>query len=223
MALSPNAANKLNNEFDSYNNLSSLCKDIFIANNFTTKKTLIILLTYILTLIIGYLLVMIMPFKIIFESIVDINLTVSVGLIGLLIGGFSIIMATTNSDSLYCMILFREGKKKVSLYKLIIIRCIEPLVWFSILLSISFIFKILYLVYPYINLIICNPLIIKVILISLLLFSVVISINSLIVFIINITNIVFTNSRFEILKRYADNTDMSFEELISQHEDSLNN
>ena len=108
MSLSKDSAKKLNNEFKSYKNFFTLFLDILKVNKFTFKKILISILFIIIVILFNYLSINKNGFKESFAIICDINFTLSIGLIGLLIGGFSIVLSSVNNETLYCLILYRD-------------------------------------------------------------------------------------------------------------------
>lgn len=233
MALNRTNANKLLDELKSYTNIYSLCKDIFSVDSFTPVKVLKSICFFILILLISFVLVNYVSFNILFENIISLNLTISIGLIGLLIGSFSIVMSSTNNDSLYYLILSRDDnntnkkntrkkkKKKVSFYRNILLNCMEPLIWFTLLLFISFILKIIYILYSNLNLYIQFSYWIKGIVISILLYVVFSSLKSLEVFLLNMYNMITAHSRFEVMNRFAKSNNLSMKEVIVTLENNL--
>ncbi len=221
MALSTSNAKKLVTDLKSYTNIYSLCKEIIAANNMTPMKYLKSVFFYIFTLIISFLLIKHVSFNILFENIVNLNLTISVGLIGLLIGGFSIVMSSATGDSLYCLILYKEKNKNMSFYKETLLKCMEPLIWFLLLLFISFTLRIMYLFYSNSNLNIQFSYLIKGVVISILLHLVLTSLKSLEIFLLNMYNMITAYSRFEVLNRLAKSRNKSMEEVIVDLENNL--
>ncbi|WP_040194807.1 hypothetical protein [Clostridium culturomicium] len=223
MSLNKNVRSTLNENYNSYNNIRSLCKDLIMVNNFSFKK---ILTGFILFLIILLGFLYLMPkivFSNIFNSMIEFNLTISVSLVGLLIASFSIIMACFNRNSLYSLILSQDDKKKISSFKVTVLRCIEPLVWFSFLIFLSLGMKLSYLIYRNIGITLNCTALIKSIIASCLLYSIFISFKSLITFILNMTNLIYAYAKFEIQDRVIKSKGLPDDILVTELEKDLNN
>lgn len=221
MALGRKALSDLDAEFESQKNLSSIMKQIYKANTVKGRTKLKLIIILILTTFLGYQLIMSLGFKDTFSTLIDSNINMSVGLLGLLIGSFSIVMSGISNDTLYCLILYRDEKDTYSSYKKTLLFCMEPLIWFSILLTLSYSLKIIYMAYAKYNYGIPNIIIIKTLIISMLLFLIIMALDSLRVFLVNIYNVMATSSRFEILNRYSKQTGKSIDIIIEQLENSL--
>jgi len=149
----------------------------------------------------------------------DVNITVSVTLLALLIAGFSIVLSSLNKNSLYLLILTNDPKRKDdSFFKRTILLCIEPLIWFTILLIISFSFKIFQVIYPSEISSLNLNYIIKVSVIFCIFVVTIFSLISLKTFILNMCNLLLLYANFEILERQAKSTGSSIEELINKLE-----
>ena len=211
------------NQFTSYKSLLLLLRQIIFNGDIKLRKVLKTLLLFLCTLFISTLLNNYTEFNFVFNYITDLNLTISVGLIGLLIGGFSLVMSNITKETLYCLILYKDDNTNNSLYRTTLYGCVEPLIWFFILLTITFCLKLLYLIYPAI--IIPKYLIsfIKISILTILVFIAVIAINSLRVFILNMYNIFTAHTSFELMERYADSTHQDLSVIINDLENKLNN
>lgn len=221
MALKKEVFVDIVNQFSSYKKIYPLLKEILLEEKLTIAKVLKTIFTLLLVVLFSYFLVKYISFTDSFNYIVDINLMISVGLIGLLIGGFSIVMSSVTKDTLYCLILYKGGSKH-SFYKTTLLRCMEPLIYFFILLSISFIFKLIFLLAPAINF---PPLLvpsIKIIVLSILIYTAILSLKSLEVFLVNMYNILTAHTRFELMDRYAHSTGQNIDVIISDLENTLN-
>jgi len=225
MSLSKDSVSKLNKEFKSYKSFTSLFIDVLKANKLTLTKIIKLVLIITFSISISFYLIKSIGFKDSFNNLADLNMTISIGLIGLLIGGFSIVLSSLNNDTIYYLILNRDKSKKFqSTYKITLLFCVEPLLWFTILLILTFLLKILYIIYPSISLDLTtySLMILKIFILFILLLLSFISLNSLITFIINMYNIISANASFSILSRYAEQNGTSLEELINQAEDKFN-
>lgn len=223
MALNSNSLDKLNKELSNPKNLKGLFKDIVLANRINTLKILKSTLLILLSLGLSFLIIKATTFSKSFNLITDINMSTGVGLIGLIIGGFSIVIASLSSESVYCLILDNSMNKRFSTYKATILYCIEPLFWFCILLVVTFAFKLLYLIYPILNLEYIPSIYLKILVLTILIFLMFISLISLIYFIFNMYNVILSNARFELLKRYAESNNSSIELIIESLENKYNN
>lgn len=225
MSLSKDSVKKLKKEFKSYKSFAGLFIDVLKVNKFSFKKNIKLILFILISLLLSFYLIKFLGFKNSFTNLTDLNMTLSIGLIGLLIGGFSIVLSSLNNDAIYYLILNRdESNNNQSTYKITLLFCVEPLLWFTLLLVLTFSLKILYLIYPSIIVILPNKTInfLKVLTLSLLLILSFISLNSLITFIINMYNIIASNANFSVLSRYAKQNGLSLEELIEQLEEQFN-
>mgnify|MGYP000275618546 CR=1 FL=1 len=210
------------NQFTSYKSLLLLLKQIMVNSNITRGKLLKSLLLFLCALFISTLLINHTEFNFVFNYITDLNLTISVGLIGLLIGGFSLVMSSITKETLYCLILYKDDTNN-SFYRTTLYGCVEPLIWFFILLTITFSFKILYLIYPAITIPKYLISFIKISILTILIFITIIAINSLRVFILNMYNIFTAHTRFELMERYAQSTHQDLSVIINNLENELNN
>ncbi|TBX17486.1 hypothetical protein BFS06_04590 [Clostridium perfringens] len=227
MALNKSSLNKLNKELSSCKNLIDLIKLTKLVNNFTFLKLLKLILIILISIILSIGLCYTSKFSNLLNTLTDIGLTLSIGLIALIIAGYSIVMGSLSNDNIYFLLLNTESlnkSKNISLYSSTIIKCTEPLIWFIFLLTFSISFKIAYLLKDFINI---NQIqiifFIKVIIISILILFIIITIISLIYFVINMYNVLVANARFELLHRHAKNTGSSFDSLLESFENDFNN
>lgn len=222
MGLKKEVFMNLVNQFTSYKSLLLLLKQIILDSNITFRKIFKILLFLLISVFISILLIDYTEFDFVFNYITDLNLMVSVGLIGLLIGGFSLVMSNITKETLYCLILYKDTTNN-SFYRTTLYRCIEPLIWFFILLTITFSFKILYLISSAITLPTNLIYFVKILIFTILIFIAIIAINSLRVFILNMYNIFTAHTRFELMDRYAKSNNQDLLTIINNLEDELNN
>ena len=113
MALNKNALKKLNKEFESYDNFTSLFLDIICLNKLTLGMILKCIFLLILAISFSYYSIKNVGFNISFSKLSEISMMLSVGLLGLLIGGFSIVLSSINNKTLYCLILYNDTKEKI--------------------------------------------------------------------------------------------------------------
>lgn len=225
MSLSKDSVKKLKKEFKSYKSFTCLFIDVIKVNKFSFRKNIKLTFFILISILLSFYLIKFLGFKNSFTNLTDLNMTLSIGLIGLLIGGFSIVLSSLNNDTIYYLILNRdESNNDQSTYKITLLFCVEPLLWFSLLLILTFSLKIIYLIYPSITVNLPNETInfLKVVTLSLLLILSFISLNSLITFIINMYNIIASNASFSVLSRYAKQNGLSLEKLIEQLEEQFN-
>lgn len=226
MALSKDSVKKLKKEFDSYENFKDLFLDVLKVNDFNFKKIISLVLYAFISILLSFYMIKYISFKESFATLTDLNITLSVSLLGLLIGGFSIVLSSLNSDAIYYLILIiNKSKKHKSSYKITLLFCVEPLLWFTILLILTFGLKIIYPIYISMPIILSITTIfyLKILILFLLLFLSFICLNSLVFFIINMYNIIAANANFSILSRYATQNNSSIEEIIEKLEDKFNN
>ncbi|MDT9335859.1 hypothetical protein P3F01_05610 [Clostridium perfringens] len=227
MALNESSLKKLNSELSSCKNLIDLIKLTKLVNDFTILKLLKLLLILIISISLSIALCYKSNFSQLITTLTDSGLTLSIGLIALIIAGYSIVMGSLSNDNIYYLLLNIETRKKgksISLYSSTIIKCTEPLIWFVFLLIFSMSFKITYLLKDFIKIHLINLVFfIKIIIIAILLFFLIIAILSLIYFIINMYNVLTANARFELLHRHAKNTGKSFDIILKSFENELNN
>lgn len=209
-------------QFTSYKSLLLLLKQIMVSSNITLFKVFKSSLLFLCSLFISILLINHTEFNFVFNYITDLNLTISVGLIGLLIGGFSLVMSSITKETLYCLILYKDGNNN-SFYRTTLYGCVESLIWFFILLTITFSFKILYLICPAITIPEYLISFIKISILAILIFITTVAINSLRVFILNMYNILTAHTRFELMERYAQSTHQDLSVIINNLENELNN
>ncbi|EGT0013134.1 hypothetical protein I9Y33_000966 [Clostridium perfringens] len=227
MALNESSLKKLNSELSSCKNLVDLIKLTKLVNDFTILKLLKLILISTISIILSISLCYKSDFSNLITVLTDSGLTLSIGLIALIIAGYSIVMGSLSNDNIYYLLLnieqSKKKKKTISLYSSTIIKCTEPLIWFVFLLIFSMLFKITYLLKDFIKIHLVNLVpFIKIVVITILLFFISIAILSLIYFIINMYNVLTTNARFELLHRHAKNTGKSFDLILECFENELN-
>lgn len=220
--LNPNAVDELNKELSSPKSIKKLLKEILLANTINKHKLIKILFLFLISFFVSFFILKVNSFSNSFEQITNINMSTGIGLIGLIIGGFSIVIASLSSESVYCLLLDKSMNKNFSTYKATILYCIEPLFWFCFLLIITFSFKLLYLIYPSFNFNYIPSIYLKLLVLTILILIMFLSLISLLYFIFNIYNIILSNARFEVLKRYAEENDSSIESIIRNLEIKYN-
>lgn len=225
MSLSKNSINELQNELQTKESIIEIIKDLQSQNIITRNKVIRLVIFFIFAILITILTINKNKFSTVFFIFIDSSINMCVCLLGLLIAGFSIVISSLHKNSLYCIILNHENKN--SQYKKTILNCIEPLIWFTLLLIISILFKLLYSEIPNIDIYL-----IKIILKSISLFTITMlileSLCSLEMFILNMYNLLVTYANWEVLERYAksksqENSNISIETIISNLENELNN
>lgn len=219
MALNNEKLKSLRCQYKSYKSFTQLIIDIIKINNINKTKIRNIIIIFIASLLVSGYCIGINKFNTVFESIIDIDISISVSLLGLLIAGFSIVISSLNKDSLYLLILSKDNdKKNDSFFKRTLLLCIEPLIWFVFLLVITFSFKILYILYPkgYFPIIVDDT--IKLIVLFITSMGTIFSLISLKTFILNMCNLLLMYANFEILERQAKSLGISIEEIIKQFE-----
>lgn len=219
MALNNEKLKGLRCQYKSYKNITKLIIDIIKINNINKIKIIKIVSIFILSFLFSGYCISINKFHPIFEIMIDIDISISVSLLGLLIAGFSIVLSSLNKDSLYLLILTKDKKNKDdSFFKRTLLLCIEPLIWFIILLVIAFSFKILYVLYPKEHLTILVNNIVKCMVLLIISIGTIFSLISLKTFILNMCNLLLMYANFEILERQAKSKGSNIEEIISQIE-----
>ena len=229
MSLSHDSLNKLQNELQSKNSIVEIIKDLKAQNKFKKNKVIRLLIFFIFATLITALTLIHNNFSTMFLWILESSINMCASLLGLLIAGFSIIISSLSNNSLYCIILSydKKSKGKTSKFKQTILYCIEPLIWFTILLIIALVFKYLYYSIPNIS-----EYSIKIVLKSISLFTIIIlmleSLCSLEIFVLNVYNLIVMYANWEVLDRATkskidQNPDMGIEKIIENLENDLNN
>ena len=228
MSLSKDSIEKLNNQFKSYDSIFSLSIDIIKLgkpSKFKILRIIRIIVTFLLTISISLYTTFRLEFNPIFEYMTGISITFSVGLLCLLIAGLTIVLSSLSKNSIYALILQQDENKKnqISFYKKTLIQCVEPLMWFLILLIESYFLKISYFFYKTITIYQLAIPFVKFTVIFILTLTTLISIFSLGTFILNMYNLLAANARFEILERHAKSNNISFDILLAEFENQFNN
>jgi hypothetical protein len=219
MALNKEKFEKIKCQYTSYTSFSGLVKDIMKSNDLDITKIKKIFFILIIDIIFSYYCVSTNKFMAIFTVMSDINITVSVTLLALLIAGFTIVLSSLNKNSLYMLILHPDNEKKEnSFFKKTILLCIEPLVWFIFLLIISFSYKILNIVYPKEFFSFEINYIIKIVVLFSILSVTSFSLISLKTFILNMCNLLIMYANFEILERKAESEGKDIKDIIKNFE-----
>lgn len=225
MGLNQESYTKLRSDYKSYIKLSTLLKDIFKVNAFSPKKKISISIIIVLLFISSIIISSKFEFQFIFNKLSALNISISITLLALLIAGFSLVLSGLNKDSLYLLILSTDSSaSNSSFFKRTILLCVEPLIWFMLLLFITLIFELLYLLYPSTIICSCVNSIIKCIIIFILLIAITFSVLSLKTFILNICNLLLMCANFEMLSRQAKSKDekKGVDLVIESFENKLN-
>ncbi|WP_415328059.1 hypothetical protein [Clostridium perfringens] len=225
MSLTSSSVEKLDKELNSCTSIKNLIKLTLSVNNFNIKKLLSLVVIIAISLSLSLILCKNNLFSILIDNITSMGLTISIGLVALIIAGYSIVMGTLTKENIYFLLLVKDNDKEnsLSLYTATILKCIEPLLWFTTLLIFSTGYKLLYMINILYTFNESIKIIIKLLIISSLIFLIIISIISLIYFILNIYNIFVANARFELFKKYSESSGSSIENILKVHENKLNN
>lgn len=232
MKLSDAAYSHIQNELQSCNSIIDLIKKFRKSNKSTPKKKIKF---FILILIITLLSILIIKYSTLsdsFETLTSIGLTVSVGLVALIIAGFAILIPSLSKNSVYILLLNKQDNntKNFSMYLTTILHCLEPMIWISILMAFTVLFKILFLIKDILYFNIYIVYISKFSVIFILIYLIYSSVASLFYFILNMYNFFTSYANFELLERRADNkprdldtllniNEKNFEKLISKNEE----
>lgn len=223
MTLKNEKLKNLRYQYGSYKSFTRLIIDIIKINNVNKNKLIKMFVILIISFLFSLYCISNQKFKSVFTIMTDVNITVSVTLLALLIAGFSIVLSSLNKNSLYLLILTNDPKRKDdSFFKRTILLCIEPLIWFTILLIISFSFKIFQVIYPSEISSLNLNYIIKVSVVFFIFVVTIFSLISLKTFILNMCNLLLLYANFEILERQSKSTGSSIEELINKLENEYN-
>lgn len=230
MSLSKNSLNYLRKEFESIRSFHKLFFSLVANNNFTIFKLIRLVIYLIFSIFVSYFMCIGNEFKPLFDTITNAGIALTSGMFGLIVAGLSIILSIFNNDLTYCLMLQCEKTRKrrkrkynvKPFYKSIILNCIEPLMWFLILLIVCYTFKLLYLLPSFFQLTQKLILILKTTIITTVLFFSLLSINSLVIFIINLYNLLCSRGNFIILEKYSKSQQASLDLIIKNLEVELN-
>lgn len=222
MALNKNSQDNLNKQFKSYDSTLDLVKHINKINKFDFKKILRLIIVLSFSIITSVLLSIHIKFSDVFNYISNINITISVGLLCLLIAGLPMLLSSFNKDSLYSLILTLDKDKNTSFFKKSLLIFIEPLIWLLVLLIVSYIFKLIYFLYPILHFKSSFLFIIKVLVLTTMISIGIFSIISLEFFILNVYNLLSANARFELLERHVKSKNYDINEILKNLENLCN-
>lgn len=222
MALNKNSQDKLNKQFKSYDSSLDLIKDVIKISNFNFKRVFRLIIVLLFSVIISVILSIHIKFSEVFNYISNINITISVGLLCLLIAGLPMLLSSFNKDSLYSLILEIDKDTKTSFFKKSLLIFIEPLLWLLLLLLVSYILKLIYFLYPILHFKSSFIFIIKILVLTTMISIGIFSIISLEFFIINVYNLLSANARFELLERHIKSKNYDINKIIENMENLCN-
>ena len=113
MALNKNALKKLNKEFESYDNFTSLFLDIICLNKLTLGMILKCIFLLILAISFSYYSIKNVGFNISLSKLSEISMMLSVGLLGLLIGGLQLFYLVLTTKPFTVSFYITIQKKKI--------------------------------------------------------------------------------------------------------------
>lgn len=144
MGLNKKSCSHLLNELKDEENFIGIFKKLYSLKNLSYKSVIINLFLIITIFCISMLVILQNNFKDIFFPIIDASLTMSVGILGFLIAGFSIFLSAIDKSFMYALILTDYKNKKISYYKNILLNFMEPFILFIVILLSVFLFRFLY-------------------------------------------------------------------------------
>lgn len=222
MGLNEKGFKFLRQELQEEKGLISPLKKLLNLNTYSIKFVFINLILLSLLLAISYLICIQGKFLNTFSVLIDYSLTLGIGIIGFLIAGFSIYMASIDKNFMYVLILQRYQGKQISYYKYTLLSYAEPFALFGFIIlsciTLRFLLPLEYLITPE-----TFRLFIKVFTLAYIMYLNIISLYSLAIFIKNLYSTQCAIATNQVLERYILSNNKKYDLILDDLENKINN